>query len=273
MVKKKTETKTDDKKFITKEKVVTAIKGETVRFIVGLLCVIFGVYLILAFSSFFFTGGNDQSILTHPNPEELLQTDNHIQNYAGARGAQLAQFLINDCFGISAYLIVVFLIIAGMKLMKAYQFTLWKWFVGCATVMIWLSIALGFIFEGTFADSFLYPGGLHGYNVSRWICSQIGAPGIILFLLITLILICIFFTSETVRVVRKALHPSIPFRKRTVQTRKDRTLKISKKRMTAYCRRTDQSPMQMKISVPISARNKNSQKRIRKSLPMPLNWI
>ncbi|WP_308777505.1 DNA translocase FtsK 4TM domain-containing protein [uncultured Bacteroides sp.] len=214
MVKKKTETKTDDKKFITKEKVVTAMKGETVRFIVGLLCVIFGVYLILAFSSFFFTGGNDQSILTHPNPEELLQTDNHIQNYAGARGAQLAQFLINDCFGISAYLIVVFLIIAGMKLMKAYQFTLWKWFVGCATVMIWLSIALGFIFEGTFADSFLYPGGLHGYNVSRWICSQIGTPGIILFLLITLILICIFFTSETIRVVRKALHPSIPFRKK-----------------------------------------------------------
>ena len=214
MIKKKTDTKTDDKKIITKEKVVTAIKGETVHFILGLLLVIFGVYLILAFSSFFFTGGNDQSILSHPNPDELSQTDNHIQNYAGARGAQLAQFFINDCFGISAYLIVLFLIIAGMKLMKAYRFTLWKWFIGCSTVMIWFSIAFGFAFEGTFADSFLYPGGLHGYNVSRWICSQIGTPGIILFLLITLILICTFFTRETIQVVRKALHPSIRFKKK-----------------------------------------------------------
>lgn len=77
----------------------TILKSETTGFVIGLLFVIFGVYLLLAFSSFFFTGGNDQSILSHPNPSELLETGNRIQNYAGARGAQLAQFLINDCFG------------------------------------------------------------------------------------------------------------------------------------------------------------------------------
>ena len=58
---------------------------------------------------FLFTGGNDQSILAHPNPGELLETGNRIQNYAGTRGAQLSQYLINDCFGISAYCIIVFL--------------------------------------------------------------------------------------------------------------------------------------------------------------------
>lgn len=212
MIKKKTDkdNKTDEEKLITPKKVVTAIKGETIHFIIGLLCVIFGVYLILAFTSFFFTGGNDQSILMHPDPNELMKTGNHIQNYAGARGAQLSQFLMNDCFGISAYLISLFLIIAGMKLMKAYQFKLWKWFIGCSIVMIWLSIALGFIFGGTFADSFIYPGGLHGYNVGLWISSQIGTFGLILFLFISLVFICIFFTRETIQIVRKALHPSIP---------------------------------------------------------------
>ena len=125
----------------------TLLKSETTSFVIGLLCVIFGVYMLLAFSSFFFTGGNDQSILTHPNPSELLETGNRIQNYAGARGAQLAQFLINDCFGIPAYCIIVFLVVAGMKLMKAYQFRIRYWFVGCATVMIWLSVTLGFAFE------------------------------------------------------------------------------------------------------------------------------
>ena len=211
-MKKKTETTENEKKTILPKKMFSAVKGETIHFILGLICVIFGVYMLLAFSSFFFTGGNDQSILTHPDPGELLETNNGIQNFAGARGAQLSQFLINDCFGIPAYFIVVFLIVCGMKLMKAYQFTLWKWFVSCATLMVWFSIALGFAFGGTFQDSFLYPGGMHGYNVSQWICSQIGAPGLILALLITLVLIAIFFTRETMQVVRKAFHPSLPRR-------------------------------------------------------------
>ena len=215
-MKKKTETQENKDKIINPKKMINALKGETIHFIIGLLCVIFGVYMLLAFSSFFFTGGNDQSILAHPDPGELLETNNGIQNYAGARGAQLSQFLINDCFGISAYFIVVFLIVCGMKLMKAYQFTLWKWFTGCAVLMIWLSITLGFAFGGTFQDSFLYPGGLHGYNTSRWICSQIGAPGLILTLLVSLVLIAIFFTRETMQVVRKAFHPAFPTREKEV---------------------------------------------------------
>ncbi len=215
-MKKKTETQENKDKIINPKKMINALKGETIHFIIGLLCVIFGVYMLLAFSSFFFTGGNDQSILAHPDPGELLETNNGIQNYAGARGAQLSQFLINDCFGISAYFIVVFLIVCGMKLMKAYQFTLWKWFTGCAVLMIWLSITLGFAFGATFQDSFLYPGGLHGYNTSRWICSQIGAPGLILTLLVSLVLIAIFFTRETMQVVRKAFHPAFPTREKEV---------------------------------------------------------
>ena len=197
MAKNKTNSKATEKRIIP-EKIATAIKSETAHFIIGLFCVIFGVYLLLAFSSFFFTGGNDQSILTHQENNELLQTDNRIQNYAGARGAQLAQFLINDCFGIPAFIIVVFLIVTGMTLMKAYQFQLKKWFAGCTIIMIWASIALGFAFKGVFENSFIYPGGLHGYNVSRWICSQIGAPGLILGLLVSAILVGILLTRRTI---------------------------------------------------------------------------
>ena len=206
---KKTDTSKSAKAASMAGKTWTLLKSETTSFVIGLLCVIFGVYMLLAFSSFFFTGGNDQSILTHPNPSELLETGNRIQNYAGARGAQLAQFLINDCFGIPAYCIIVFLVVAGMKLMKAYQFRIRYWFVGCATVMIWLSVTLGFAFEGMFEDSFIYPGGVHGYNISRWICSQIGAPGLILLLLVVAVCFAVALTSRTMGVVRKALHPTM----------------------------------------------------------------
>ncbi len=219
-LKKQTIMKMSNKKTVNKEqksskepfqlpsgKVITLLKGETTHFIIGLLCVIFGIFMLLAFSSFFFTGGNDQSLLAHPQPGELLETGNHIQNYTGARGAQIAQFLINDCFGIAAFLIVVFFIVAGMQLMKAYHFVLWKWFVGCTVTMIWLSVTLGFVFGGVFADSFIYPGGLHGYNLSQWACSQVGAPGLVLILLVTAILMGVFFSRSTMDVVRKCLRP------------------------------------------------------------------
>lgn len=214
---KKTTEKNPTVKTVTPSKIITALKSETAHFIIGLSCVIFGVYLLLAFSSFFFTGGDDQSILLHPQEDELMQTGNRIQNYAGARGAQLAQFLINDCFGIPAYAIIVFLIIAGMKLMKAYQFKLRKWFAGCAVTMIWLSIALGFAFDGAFENSFVYPGGLHGYNASRWICSQIGSPGLVLLLLVIAVILAASFSRKTIELTRKVFHPSLSRNKKETE--------------------------------------------------------
>lgn len=87
--------------------------------------------------------------------------------------------------------------------------------------MIWFSITLGFAFGGVLEDSFLYPGGLHGYNVSQWICSQVGAPGLILILLVTGILIGVFFTKGTIDVVRKAFRPSLPRRNKEKDENKD----------------------------------------------------
>ena len=206
---KKTNTKPDGKKKEMLKKTVTAMKSETAHFIIGLLCVIFGVYMVLAFASFFVTGGYDQSILSQANGQELLETNNQIQNYAGARGAQLAQFLINDGFGFPAFLIILFLIVAGMKLMKAYNFNLIRWFIGCTITMIWMSVALGFIFSNLFSDSFIYPGGLHGYRISLWLQSQIGVPGLILLLLGTAILFSVALSRKTMFVVRTALHPTL----------------------------------------------------------------
>ena len=37
-------------------KIAAILKNETVHFVIGLMLVIFSVYLLLAFSSFFFTG-------------------------------------------------------------------------------------------------------------------------------------------------------------------------------------------------------------------------
>ena len=207
-------------------KIKNFLKSETTHFVFGLICVIFAVYLLLALTSFFFTGAADQSILDNQQPGELMQTGNQVKNYAGARGAQLSEYLINNCFGLAAYFIVAFLAVMGMKLMRAYQFRLWKWFMSCATLTIWFSITLGFIFDGPFESSFIYPGGLHGYNVSNWLISQIGEPGLGLLLFVTALLFLIYVSSETINIIRKALHPSFKRKKKeenNVQEQQDNT--------------------------------------------------
>ena len=220
MAKKKTDKETEPKK-ISKNRFTTFFKSETTHFVIGLISVIFSVYLLLAFTSFFFTGAADQSILDNQQPGELMQTTNHVKNYAGARGAQLAEFLINECFGIAAYFIILFLAVAGMKMMKAYQFRVWKWFMSCSILLVWFSITLGFIFDGTFSDSFIYPGGLHGHKVSAWLVSQIGMPGLGLLLLITALLFFVYLSSETINMIRKALHPNFRRKKKDTATATD----------------------------------------------------
>ena len=220
MAKKKTDKETEPKK-ISKNRFTTFFKSETTHFVIGLISVIFSVYLLLAFISFFFTGAADQSILDNQQPGELMQTTNHVKNYAGARGAQLAEFLINECFGIAACFIILFLAVAGMKMIKTYQFRVWKWFMSCSILLVWFSITLGFIFDGTFSDSFIYPGGLHGYNVSAWLVSQIGMPGLGLLLLITALLFFVYLSSETINMIRKALHPNFRRKKKDTATATD----------------------------------------------------
>ena len=193
-------------------KVAALFRSETVHFVIGLVLVIFSVYLLLAFSSFFFTGAADQSIIDGGSAQELISTNNGVKNYAGSRGAQLASYLINDCFGVSSFLILVFLAVAGLKLMRVRVVRLWKWFIGCSLMLVWFSVFFGFVIVDQYKDSFLYLGGMHGYNVSNWLVSQVGVPGVWLLLLVTAICFLIYLSARTVIWLRRLF--SLSFLKR-----------------------------------------------------------
>ena len=199
-------------------KVAALFRSETVHFVIGLVLVIFSVYLLLAFSSFFFTGAADQSIIDGGSAQELISTNNGVKNYAGSRGAQLASYLINDCFGVSSFLILVFLAVAGLKLMRVRVVRLWKWFIGCSLMLVWFSVFFGFVFVDQYKDSFLYLGGMHGYNVSNWLVSQVGVPGVWLLLLVTAICFLIYLSARTVIWLRRLFSHSFLKRKEKAES-------------------------------------------------------
>ena len=213
MVKTKTDTvASKGSRFSFFSKVAAVWRNETVHFVCGLLLVIFSFFLLVAFASFFFTGAADQSLL-HSDTADLSSTDNGVKNYAGARGAQLADYFINGSFGVSSVFIIVFLIMAGLKLMKVRTVRLWRWFIGCSLLLVWFSVFFGFVFVRQYQDSFLYLGGLHGYNVSNWLVSQIGVPGVWLLLFVTAVCFFIYLSTRTVMWLRNLF--SLRFLKRT----------------------------------------------------------
>lgn len=63
-----------------------------------------------------------------------------------------------------------------------------------------------------YQDSFIYLGGLHGYNISNWLISQVGIPGVWLILLATGICFLIYMSARTIIWLRKLF--SLSFLKR-----------------------------------------------------------
>ncbi|MDR0988070.1 MAG: DNA translocase FtsK [Prevotellaceae bacterium] len=215
---KKQVTPKNEQKAVLFDQIVATLKNETLRFICGLILVIFAIFLLLAFTSFFVTGAADQS-LVEGGGDVLISTHNGAKNYAGSRGAQLAEFLINDCFGLSAFFIVLFVGVVGLKWMRVRRFRLVRWFVGCALALVWFSLFFSMLLQGYFPSSFINPGGMHGLNISRWMASQVGVPGVWMILLVVAVGYLAYLNAHTVVWLRKLL--TLSFLKRTKREKRD----------------------------------------------------
>ncbi len=205
---KKESIKKEKKEIMWIQSIRNTIKNETAQFITGLLCVMVALYMILAFSSFILNGGADQSAMEQQSITEQVAnpTPEEVQNATGRSGAHIAQTLINRCFGISAYSIAAFLLVLGLSLMRTYKFNLKHWGICCATILIWGSIFLSITIDQWFGNSAIYWGGYHGHNVTAWLDSQFGTPGIVILLVVTAILFCMYLTSNTIEFIRSLFH-------------------------------------------------------------------
>ena len=185
------------------------LQNDTVQFVTGLLCVMVGAYMTLAFSSFILNGGADQSVMEQTNNTVLADnaTKEQVQNATGEKGAHIAHLLINHSFGVSAYSIAIFLLVIGLNLMHIRKFDLKHWGICCATILIWGSLFLSVTVDQWFETSAIYWGGYHGHNVATWLDSQFGMPGIMLLLFVTAILFCIYLSSNTIDFIRNLFHP------------------------------------------------------------------
>lgn len=181
--------------------------NERVNFIVGLFLLFVAGYMTWAFVSFFATGDADQSMIESPHAGELLNQNQEFQNACGSIGAYISWFFIKRCFGLSAFLIPVFILMVAVKLMRAYQVKLLKLFMCLTIIMVWVSVASAKFLAPLFDNSCFNPGGDHGLAVCQQIEGLTGTPGLTALLALTSIAFLTYLSMETIILIRKLFNP------------------------------------------------------------------
>lgn len=209
MAKKQT-TGTSRKKNKNESKEIYSLEGfgkkELFSFSIGILLFVFSFFLLIAFSSYLYSGHSDFDILENPSYEEIQNSAEApvFKNVCGSLGAMVAYFFIGKCFGLASYLIPVFLVILGMKLMKVYKVRIIKWFILLSLLLVWSSVFLSSLTAMLpfFDTSFINPGGNHGKFVSNWLTSLIGKPGLFGVLFLFAVFYLIYLSAKTIEYIR-----------------------------------------------------------------------
>ena len=183
-------------------------QNDIFNFIFGLVLLLLAIYMVIAFISFLTTGQADQSLVLDMRPGEWLNTEREFRNSCGSMGALLSWFFMARCFGLSAFLIPVFLALTGLKMMHVYQnVSILKWFLALAVIIIWSSVTFAKFLTPIMGDQVFNPGGDHGLFCCQWLENVVGTPGLTAILALVALLFLTYISSETINVVRKILNP------------------------------------------------------------------
>ena len=95
----KKKNKQADKSFVEVIGLKRILQNDIINFTIGIILILFSIYTIIAFISFFSTGQYDQSIILDHSPQEIFNKNREFKNSCGSFGAFLSYFFISKCFG------------------------------------------------------------------------------------------------------------------------------------------------------------------------------
>lgn len=169
-------------------RVVEFFTSKTFRVISGLFLSLFAVYLAIAFISYFATCIKDQSEINNT----AIGMAGDVANAAGEGGARMSEFLINEFFGIGSFVIIVWLIAIGLRLLSGKpRFKPVNFTIKCLVALITVSLIVGLITIG--AQTSVNWGGYHGRYVNEFIVHFLGWSGAVIlciFMLSCFVIIC-----------------------------------------------------------------------------------
>ena len=157
------------------------VKDERTRKITGAVCLLFALFLLIAFASYLFTWKADQkiarqgaSILWHP-------MDLKAENLLGNLGAYVSHLFFFDGFGVASFFFCSFFFIVGANLLFSKKiFSVGRNFRYVLTGLFFFSVSFSFFTKGS---GFPWGGGV-GDMICKWLTDTIGRLGTLAVILV-----------------------------------------------------------------------------------------
>lgn len=152
------------------------IRSERTHQFAGLFLLLISVFLVIAFSSYFFTWKHDQSLVMGSWFDLFIYSDKQVDNWLGKLGAIMAHQFMYVWFGISAFVLAMLSFLGGFRILfKANLLPVQKTLRYSAFTLFFIPPALSFIFSHKPELQFL--GGGLGYQINLWLTLSIGRIG------------------------------------------------------------------------------------------------
>jgi len=154
-------------------KAVSMYQDEKTQKLLGLLLILAGGYLFIAFFSYFFTWQEDQDKVLGPL-SELFALETKVVNWLGKFGALVSHLFMHKWFGVASFILVPVFVVYGLQkalnkqITKPSAFTA-KWLF----FMVWTSLVLAFFFH----DKLFFLGGGYGYILNIQLSNYVGSIG------------------------------------------------------------------------------------------------
>ena len=172
MAKKKQDKDKDNDKKSAKKKEAKAVKSQQRRLIFGGFLVLLALFLIFAFTSFFFSWQADQSLWA-----DLTNREEIADNLGSKIGAYLSYLLMYKGLGIANFIAVWLIFLSGLKYLFNIKIALLnRWYWG-TLLMVLLATFLGFLQGKSTILS-----GVSGYEVNHFLQDYFGKIGTFLIL-------------------------------------------------------------------------------------------
>ena len=172
MAKKKQDKDKDNDKNSAKKKEAKSVKSQQRRLIFGGFLVLLALFLIFAFTSFFFSWQADQSLWA-----DLTNREEIADNLGSKIGAYLSYLLMYKGFGIATFIAVWLIFLSGLKYLFNIKIALLnRWYWG-TLLMVLLATFLGFLQGKSTILS-----GVSGYEVNHFLQDYFGKIGTFLIL-------------------------------------------------------------------------------------------
>ena len=189
--------------------IIAPFKDQNNQKIFAAVLILTSLYLLIAFVSFFFQWQSDDSLVSGKDLSDII-TDNKINNSIGGLGAYIANLFVKLWFGLAAFFIPLFSLLAGLKILGLKKYSLSSFIFNGILGMLIIPIFIRHFFGGT-----ITAGGI-GIYTNELMSSAIGNLGTSLLLItISIVYIAISFDIDTDKI--KAFIAKIKPNKRAVK--------------------------------------------------------